>query len=93
MRFELPFTGIPPPPNTQRAVEGSLVPGSRCLVVEDVVTSGSSVLETSQVLQREGMKVDLAVVLVDREQGGKENLREKGITLHRSAGLSQLYCV
>ena len=50
-------------------------------------------LETSQVLQREGMKVDLAVVLVDREQGGKENLREKGITLHRSAGLSQLYCV
>lgn len=90
MRFELPFMGTPPP-NTQRAVEGSLVPGSRCLVVEDVVTSGSSVLETSQVLQREGMKVDLAVVLVDREQGGKENLREKGITLRRSAGLSQLY--
>lgn len=67
----------------QRAVEGQWTAGSSCLVVEDVVTTGSSVVETVQVLKEVGLNVDTAVVLLNREQGGYDNLKKMGIHLIR----------
>ncbi|XP_077623754.1 uridine 5'-monophosphate synthase isoform X2 [Crocuta crocuta] len=63
---------------TKRLVEGAINPGETCLIIEDVVTSGSSVLETVEVLQKEGLKVTDAIVLLDREQGGKDKLQAHG---------------
>ncbi|XP_016119497.1 uridine 5'-monophosphate synthase [Sinocyclocheilus grahami] len=75
---------------TKRLVEGTIHPGDRCLIVEDVVTSGSSVLETAEVLEKEGLKITDAVVLMDREQGGRARLADRGITLHSVISVSRL---
>ncbi|XP_068921071.1 uridine 5'-monophosphate synthase [Petaurus breviceps papuanus] len=75
---------------TKRLIEGTINPGETCLIIEDVVTSGSSVWETVEVLRREGLKVTDAIVLLDREQGGKAKLQERGIRLHSVCTLSKI---
>ncbi|XP_066467915.1 uridine 5'-monophosphate synthase [Tiliqua scincoides] len=75
---------------TKRLVEGTINSGETCLIIEDVVTTGSSVLETAEVLRKEGLKVTDAIVLLDREQGGKAMLEKHGICLHSVCTLSKI---
>lgn len=42
---------------TKRLVEGSFRDGDTCLIIEDTVTTGSSILETAEVLYQRGLKV------------------------------------
>nr|CAB3267506.1 uridine 5'-monophosphate synthase-like [Phallusia mammillata] len=67
---------------TKKKVEGNCEKDSVCLIIEDVVTTGSSVYETAEILEEAGVRVTDAIVLLDREQGGKANLCNKNITLH-----------
>ena len=59
---------------TKKLIEGIFLPGENCVIIEDVITSGSSILETVDVLKKENLSVTEAYVLIDREQGGKKNL-------------------
>lgn len=75
---------------TRKAIEGKYEAGQNCLIIEDLVTSGSSVFETIEPLELEGLKISDIVVLVDREQGGKKHLQEKGYNLHSVITISEM---
>lgn len=63
---------------TKKLIEGIYKAGQKCLVVEDVITSGKSLLETIPEIESEGVKVSEIVVVLDREQGGKQLLENQG---------------
>jgi uridine monophosphate synthetase len=75
---------------TKKRIEGVFQPGQTCLIIEDVITSGSSILETCQSLKEEGLVVNDAIVIVDREQGAKANLAAQGIRAQALIKLSEL---
>uniref|UniRef100_A0A1B0BYS8 Uridine 5'-monophosphate synthase n=1 Tax=Glossina palpalis gambiensis TaxID=67801 RepID=A0A1B0BYS8_9MUSC len=75
---------------TKKLIEGIFRLGDTCLIIEDVVTSGSSILDTVRDLKQEGIQVTDAIVVVDREQGGAKNIAEHSIRMHSLFTLSFL---
>jgi len=73
-----------------RLVEGAIRPGLRALVVDDLVTTGGSMLAAVEALRRLGCRVDDALVLVDRQEGGAANLIERGVRLHSFTDVREL---
>ena len=55
--------------------------GTKVAIVEDVVTTGGSLLKAIRIAEEHGLKVVQALTLVDREEGGKEELAAAGYTL------------
>ncbi len=74
----------------EKMVEGILAPGDRILLVDDVVTTGKNLLDALRTMRNEGGVVEDALVLLDREEGGGENLRKEGVSLHSVAKISDL---
>lgn len=62
-------------------IEGRFQPGQRVLLIDDLITTGGSILQTRAVLEAADLIVKDVVVLVDREQGGREQLRHHGYDL------------
>ena len=78
---------------TKKMVEGVYKKGDKCLIVEDVVTSGASVNETSASLREEGLVITDAVVLLDREQGGPERIAADGVKLRAALTVTKFIAV
>ncbi|KAL0109679.1 hypothetical protein PUN28_014601 [Cardiocondyla obscurior] len=66
---------------TKKLIEGVFSLGDCCIIIEDIITSGSSILETVDILKKEGLSVTEAYVIIDREQGGRKYLESHGIKI------------
>jgi orotate phosphoribosyltransferase len=66
----------------RKKIEGILDRNDRVLIIDDLITTGESVIESSEVVRDQGGVVNELVVLLDREQGGKERLRSSRIEPH-----------
>lgn len=65
-----------------KKIEGIVKQGSRALIVDDVLTSGGSILQAVEAARHAGLVVDHALVIVDRqEQEGEKNLEKEGVKL------------
>ena len=65
----------------QKWVEGFEQPGARVAIVEDVVTTGASTLRAIEGALNAGFRIQAVLALVDRQEGGLEELRKKGYEL------------
>ncbi len=61
---------------TGKQIEGGDVKGKKVLIVEDVTTSGGSVVKSVNILRENNAIVDKVIVVVDRESGTKEKLKD-----------------
>jgi len=59
---------------TGRRIEGDLAPGSRVIIVDDVVTTAGSTLKAIEAAEEEGHRVVAVICIVDREEGGTAKL-------------------
>jgi orotate phosphoribosyltransferase len=58
----------------KKLVEGDVQAGNRVVIVDDVITTGGSTIKAITAAQAEGLEVELVIVLVDREEGGREEI-------------------
>lgn len=75
---------------TGRIAAGEVKKGENILFFDDVVTDGRSKLEGIKPLQELGARVETVLVVINREQGGRENLEKMGFKFRAVATLSKL---
>ncbi|MBN2568746.1 MAG: orotate phosphoribosyltransferase [Deltaproteobacteria bacterium] len=61
---------------TKSAVEGNVIPGEKVAILDDVITTGGSTITAIERACEIGLDVDRVIVLVDREEGGRENIEK-----------------
>jgi uridine monophosphate synthetase len=75
---------------TKQLIEGHFQPQQHCLIIEDVITTAGSVMETIKDLADADLKTTAVAVIVDREQGGKQTLEQAGYQVFSLFTLSEL---
>jgi uridine monophosphate synthetase len=75
---------------SKEKVEGSFSAGQKCLVIEDLVTTGGSVLGVAATLKEQNLTVTDFAVFLDREQGGPQNIAQQGYKIHAVITISKL---
>ncbi len=67
---------------TEKRLEGAFEPGERICLVEDVVTSGGAAILAVQAVRDAGLVCSTAICVVDREEGGADELARHAVRLH-----------
>lgn len=71
-------------------IEGTIRKGDNIAIMEDVTTTGNSLLRAIKVIEDNGGRVKRVFVIVDREEGAKENLQKGGFILEPLFSVSQM---
>lgn len=66
---------------TQARIEGEIEKGDRVAIVEDVSTTGQTILESANLIEEAGGVVDRLFVVVDRDEGAVSNVHREGYEL------------
>jgi orotate phosphoribosyltransferase len=74
----------------ERRIEGIIAPGNSVLLMDDLVTTGLSLQKAAKAIIAEGGVVTDAVVLIDRQEGGKEKLAKTGVKLHALLNITDI---
>ncbi|MCL0070528.1 hypothetical protein M1O54_00290 [Dehalococcoidia bacterium] len=74
----------------KRPVDGAFKKGQVALLIDDLITQADSKLEAIAVLEENGLKVGDVAVLMDREQGGVEELKKRGYGCHTAFKLKEV---
>ncbi|MHC3438045.1 orotate phosphoribosyltransferase [Natrialbaceae archaeon A-gly3] len=75
---------------TANLVEGRLEDGEEVVVLEDIVTTGTSLVDAIEALREAGATVNRALVVVDREEGGRENVEDADVEMEALVTASEL---
>jgi len=75
---------------TAKRIEGRLAEGEAVTIVEDIATTGQSAVDAVEALRDAGAEVNRALIVVDREEGGRENLADVGVELESLVTASEL---
>jgi len=65
---------------TSKQIEGGEVKGKKVLIIEDVTTSGKSVVKSIKIIRENKAKVDEVLAVVDRESGAEEKLKNADVS-------------
>ena len=75
---------------TANLIEGRLEEGEEVVVLEDIVTTGTSLVDAIEALREAGATVERTLVVVDREEGGRENVEDAGVEMEALVTASEL---
>jgi orotate phosphoribosyltransferase len=66
---------------TMQWIEGNIGKGDRVVIVDDVITTGKSTIEAVTKAKEAGLEIARVIALVDRQEGGRENIEALGLTV------------
>lgn len=73
-----------------KGIEGVYEVGQRAVLIEDLITTGKSIIEACAIIKSNGLSINQAVVLIDRQVGGGEMLAKQGVKVYPILPLTRL---
>ena len=75
---------------TSKLVEGKTTDGMEILMIDDVATTGESVVNALKILKKEGVNVNHAYVIINRKEGADKLLESEGVRLHQITDILEI---
>ena len=93
LELGIPFLmdrGAPKKHGHSKRFEGVFTSSKQCLIIDDLITVGTTIIQTIDGLREIEKSITDVIVVVDREEGGKEALNERDVRLHSLVTKSEL---